>query len=237
MRHGSVATPALHVRRNGLADQVIERVRSLVAAGTYSIGDRLPAEGELCTLFDVGRSTLREAMRVLANRGLVDVRHGGGTFVAATEPRESFEERLGRAALAEIYEARLHLERPLAELAAERRDARDVTAMRSALRRRARAIPAGDVAQYTEADFAFHRAVAKASKNAALAGIYESFVQTAGPLLATAVTPEYVRAEADPLHDGLCDAIAKGDRAAARRLVATHLRTSHIGIGRALSHE
>jgi DNA-binding FadR family transcriptional regulator len=225
---------ALHVKRNGLADQVIESVRSLIARGTYRVGDRLPAELDLCALFGVGRSTLREAMRVLANRGLVDVRQGGGTFVVAAEPRESFEERLGRAALAEIYEARLHLELPLAELAAERRDARDVAAMRAALRKRERAIRAGDVARYTEADFAFHRAVAKAAKNAALYGIYESFVQVVEPLLAGAVTPEYLREENDRLHEQLCDAVTRGDRRTTRRLVMTHLRGSLTGIARTL---
>ncbi len=225
---------ALHVKRSGLADQVIDNMRSLIARGTYRIGDRLPKEEELCTLFGVGRSTLREAMRVLANRGLVDVRQGGGTFVVALEPRESFEERLGRAALAELYEARLHLELPLAELATERRDQRDVAAMRAALKKRERAIRAGDVAGYIEADFAFHRAVAKAAKNTALSGIYESFVQVAAPLLAGAVTPEYLRDENDQLHDKLCEAIANGDRRAARRLVMTHLRESLTGIARTL---
>jgi DNA-binding FadR family transcriptional regulator len=226
-------TAALQVRRNGLADQVIDRVRMLIHDGTYRVGDRLPAEPTLCEVFGVGRSTLREAMRALANRGLVDVRHGGGTFVAAV-PRESLEERLGRAELAEIYEARLHLELPLAVLAAERRDARDVAAMRSALRKRERGILAVSVARYSEADFAFHRAVAKAAKNAALCGVYESFIQAVETRLTGAVTPEYLRAEDDHLHDELCEAIAQGDAHATRRLVSAHLKASHDGIGRIL---
>ena len=225
-----MSTTDLVVRRSGLADQVIENLRALIGGGTYRIGDRLPPEADLCTMFGVGRSTLREAMRVLANRGMVDVRHGGGTFVAAMVPRETFEERIGRAALEDVYEARLMLELPLAELAAERRDARDVASMRAALRKRARAIRAGDVALYTDADFAFHRAIAKAAKNAALLGIYESFVQVVKPLFETAVSPEYLHAESDRLHDDLSDAIAMRDVRAARRLVTSHLRGSLEGI-------
>ncbi|HEV7179203.1 MAG TPA: GntR family transcriptional regulator, partial [Candidatus Baltobacteraceae bacterium] len=120
----------------------MDRVRALIAAGTYGIGDRLPPETELCALFDVGRSTLREAMRVLASRGIVDVRHGEGTFVGARALRETFEERLERAQLADLFEARLALESPLAELAAARRSAPDLASMRKCLRERARAATA-----------------------------------------------------------------------------------------------
>jgi GntR family transcriptional repressor for pyruvate dehydrogenase complex len=222
------------VRRNGLADQVIDKVQALIRNGTYRVGDRLPAEAALCELFGVGRSTLREAIRALANRGLVEVKHGDGSFVAASVPCESLEERLGRAELAEIYEARLHLELPLAELAADRRDARDLAAMRSALRKRERAIRSLDVGGYAEADFAFHRAIAKATKNAALLGIYESFVAAAEVRLARALTTEYLRGENDRLHDDLFDAIARGDRRAAKRLVTTHLKASRDAIGRTL---
>jgi DNA-binding FadR family transcriptional regulator len=225
-----MSTNDLTVRRGGLADQVIENLRALIAGGSYRVGDRLPPEADLCTLFGVGRSTLREAMRVLANRGMVDVRHGGGTFVAAMVPRESLEEQLGRAALEDIYEARLLLELPLAELAAQRRDARDIAAMRAALRKRARAIRMGDVALYSEADFAFHRAIAKAAKNAALRGIYDAFVQVVAPQFEKAMSAEYITAENDRLHDDLCDAIAMRDVKAARRVVTTHLRGSLEGI-------
>jgi GntR family transcriptional regulator, transcriptional repressor for pyruvate dehydrogenase complex len=214
------------VKRNGLTDQVIERVRALVADGTYRVGDRLPREAELGELFGVGRSTVREAMRVLANRGLVDVRHGEGTFVASRALRQSFEERLERAELEEIYEARLLIERPLAELAAQRRNAHDVAAMRKALRSRTSAIAREDVVGYGDADFAFHLAVARASKNAALAGVYESFLQVVRPMLASLMTPEYITAEKDELHAQLCEAIARGDAAATKRLVASHLRKS-----------
>jgi GntR family transcriptional regulator, transcriptional repressor for pyruvate dehydrogenase complex len=210
---------------------VIERVRTLVANGTYRVGDRLPPESELCTLFGVGRSTIREAMRVLANRGVVDIRHGEGTFVATRALERSFEERLERAALEDIYEARILIERPLAELAAQRRDARDIAAMRKALRNRRRAIRAGDVAAYTESDFAFHRAIARASKNAALIGVYESFVNVVQPMLSSVITPEYIGAENDVLHDKLCDAIARGDVPETRRLVLSHLKKSRKDFG------
>jgi len=214
------------VKRNGLADQVVERVRELVRTGAYNEGDRLPAEPELCELFGVGRSTLREAIRVLADRGVVTVRHGGGTYVAPDALRETFEDRLARARLEHLYEARLALEVPLAELAALRHDEQDIAKMRTWLKKRARAASAGDVAAYSEADFGFHLAVAKAAKSPALFDVYTSFIEIARPHIEAAVDPGYLKAEKDPLHDGLCEAIARGDLAKTRRLVRIHLTTS-----------
>ena len=217
-------------KRVRLSDHLVDGIRALVASGRYRIGDRLPPEAELGVLFGAGRSTVREAMRVLANRGLVEIRHGEGTFVTSAALRESFEERLERAKLDDIYEARVVLELALAGLAAERRTRRDIAAMRTALKRRVKAGAAGDVAAYGAADFAFHLAVAKAARNAALYSMYESFVQSVQRALSPDITPDYIRNENDPLHAGLCDAIAAGNVAAARRLVRRHLRTSLEGI-------
>jgi len=211
------------VKQQRLADQVVDGIRALIAEETYKVGDRLPPEPELCEHFGVGRSTIREAMRVLGNRGLVRVRQGEGTFVASASALESFEERLGRAAIEDLYEARLLLELPMAELAAERRSRADVAKMRTCLKARAAAIAARDAESYARHDFAFHLAVAKATRNAALYGMYESFVDVALTVLRSTMTAEYVRSETDDLHERLCEAIAAGDVAETRRLVVSHL--------------
>jgi GntR family transcriptional regulator, transcriptional repressor for pyruvate dehydrogenase complex len=216
----------LKVQRNSLAQQVVDRIRALIADGTYPIGQRLPPEGPLSEALGVGRSTLREAMRVLSSRRIVDVRHGEGTFVAAGAMREPFEERLGRAALRDLYEARLVLELPLAELAASRRTARDVAAMRKALSRRAAAAKRGDVTAYSDADFDFHLAVARAAKNSALYDMYSSFIEVAKPMLEVMLDARYIQTERDTLHDALCEAIAEAEVSKVRRLVRSHLQSS-----------
>jgi DNA-binding FadR family transcriptional regulator len=162
------------------------------------------------------------------------VRHGEGTYVTSRTIRESLEERLERAVLTDIYEARLYLELALAELAAERRDAKDVAAMRKCLKERSAAARAGDTAAYTDADFGFHLAVATAAKSPALFDVYESFVQTVRAPLIRAVTPDYIRAERDSLHRDLCEAIARGDVQEARRLVGSNLHDSLKGIEKQL---
>ena len=221
-------------RRSRLADQVALRVRELIAAGAYHVGDRLPNESELSELFSVGRSTIREAMRVLSSHGLIEVRHGEGTYVAARTMNEPLEERLSRAELSEIYEARLTMESALSVLAAQRRDTTDIAEMRKSLKAREDAIRAGDVASYANADFNFHLAVAYAAKNRALFEIYESFVQSVRPRLEAATSVDYIRNEGDRMHAALCDAIAEGDAAETRRLVRAHLKKSAKDLSSAL---
>ncbi|MEF2975913.1 FadR/GntR family transcriptional regulator [Subtercola sp. YIM 133946] len=69
------------VSRAGAADTIIEDLRGLIATGAISKGSRLPTERDLATVYKVSPSTVRESMRALAVMGLVEVRHGSGSYV------------------------------------------------------------------------------------------------------------------------------------------------------------
>ncbi|HAM50318.1 MAG TPA: hypothetical protein DCP92_06345 [Nitrospiraceae bacterium] len=78
-----------------LVDQVIEHLKNVIASGKYGIGAKLPTEPYLMEKLGVGRSTLREAVRVLAHNGMLEVRQGGGTYVSALpDDAEPFAHRL-----------------------------------------------------------------------------------------------------------------------------------------------
>jgi GntR family transcriptional repressor for pyruvate dehydrogenase complex len=111
-----------------VANQLMERILD----GSLKAGDRLPAEGELATVFGVSRSTVREALRVLASRDLVTTSRGtaGGSFVARAEPEQVaafLETSIGLMSgsddisLDQMLEAREMIEVPAARLAAVRR--------------------------------------------------------------------------------------------------------------------
>src|SRR5438270_13871104 len=70
-------------RRTRLAEQVAEQIIGLIRERSIGAGDRLPTESELMERMEVGRSTVREALRGLAVLGLVEIRQGQGTFVKA----------------------------------------------------------------------------------------------------------------------------------------------------------
>jgi GntR family transcriptional regulator, transcriptional repressor for pyruvate dehydrogenase complex len=73
-------------KRDALPEQIVRQLVGLVRSGQLKPGDRLPAERTLAEEFGVGRPTLREALRALQLLGILDIRHGGGVFVAELEP-------------------------------------------------------------------------------------------------------------------------------------------------------
>src|ERR687898_793025 len=76
----SLTTP----RRSALSDQVIDALRDEITSGAWPVGSRIPTEAALVERLGVARNTVREAVRALAHNGLLDIRQGSGTFVAAT---------------------------------------------------------------------------------------------------------------------------------------------------------
>ena len=93
------------VRRTGIKQQVFEQLRNDIVRGTWPPGNRLPSENELGVKFGCSRISVREALHMLASLGLVEMRHGDGTFVADRVPsgqmraqRELLRQQIARAA-------------------------------------------------------------------------------------------------------------------------------------------
>ncbi|MFI7384889.1 FadR/GntR family transcriptional regulator [Streptomyces sp. NPDC049813] len=158
--------------RPRLYEQVLDRLRTYVAEGGLRTGDRLPTERDLAARLGVSRASVKQAIVVLEVQGLVEARHGGGTYLmrdslddVVVEPVESLVARKKR--LPDVLEAREALETKLAELAAERRTDADLAALRAALDTMARDIAAGGLG--IEGDRLFHAAVTAAAHSALLA--------------------------------------------------------------------
>jgi len=155
----------LPLRQTRLADQVYEVLLLQIARGGYRVGDRLPSEPQLCAEFGVSRPVVREALARLRLDKIVRSRRGAGTWVER-EPSGAFASFAPSGNVAEIvrsYEFRAGIEAEAAALAARRRDARDLQALARAIESLASALERKEVG--AEADVAFHRAVALASRN------------------------------------------------------------------------
>ena len=85
------------IRKKSLAEELAARLQEQIAAGTFGIGEKLPPEPELMRIFGVGRSTVREAVRILSDMGLLRVRQGAGTFVVSRNAPDLMTQRLKRA--------------------------------------------------------------------------------------------------------------------------------------------
>jgi len=158
----------LPVRRpNSLTDRVVSRIQSLVESAQLKVGDRLPPERELAARLGISRAALREAVKVLEERGALVVRHGRGIFVGddiADALRRSLVDR--EMTLSELYAMREVLEAPAAAWAAASATEAEIATLEDTLR----VLDAGpkqplDIDRLGQLDAAFHLSLVRAAKN------------------------------------------------------------------------
>jgi GntR family transcriptional repressor for pyruvate dehydrogenase complex len=154
--------------RQRLPEVVADALQQEILKAGLKLGDRLPTEPELAQRYGVSRTVVREAARLLAQRGLVTVRPGRGMTVAEVDGRFIAEQygllmRLSDGTFAQLLELRLVLEVEMAALAAARRTPEQVAALHELNRRLAQA--RGSREAFLAADLAFHELVAAASGN------------------------------------------------------------------------
>jgi DNA-binding FadR family transcriptional regulator len=214
----------------GLVDALSERIRD----GRLPPATRLPTEGRLMAEFGVSRTVVREALSRLQASGLVQTRHGIGSFVVGADDGKGF--RIGPQQLETlrdviaVLELRIGVETEAASLAAQRRTADNLALMRRALDEIAQAVDEGRDA--VAADYRFHREIARATQNEHFAGLLATLGQKIIPRarLDASGPPDaerlaYLR-RVNAEHESIYDAIAAGDAAAARAAMRTHLANS-----------
>jgi DNA-binding FadR family transcriptional regulator len=170
-------------RRTRFIQDILGQIEEAIADGKYRVGDKLPSERELCEFFQTSRGPLREALRVLEQKGLITVKAGayGGAFVKAvtTEGMSeslSFLLKFRGVSLAELAEFRAYLEGITAALAAQRARKADVLELKRLLEE-AHAHLQGDTRRFDallRIDSRFHEALAKISRNRLFLSVLET---------------------------------------------------------------
>lgn len=212
------------IQKQQLADQVIQQLQARIASGELAVGDKLPSEFTLMEQLGVGRSTVREAVRVLAHSGVLEVRQGDGTYVRATpSAAESLAQRLRRARAGEVHEVRRALELEIVRLAALRRDMHDVEQMQRWLHERQAATARNDPTAVLDADIALHGAIAAATKNEVLADLYRAFTVALRAALDAIVAVSGLEPVVADAHDQLVAAIVARDAEASVRVTTALL--------------
>jgi GntR family transcriptional regulator, transcriptional repressor for pyruvate dehydrogenase complex len=206
--------------------QIADQIRSLIAAGEFTHGSRLPAERELAKRFGVSRPSLREALIALEVQGYVDVRPGSGIVVTA--PSSLAPDGSGEEGPLEVLRARILIEGEIAAEAARDMKPKDVAALEQIL------LAMGEAADQSvrlAGDRQFHRYIAaKLANKVLLRLVMGLFDQCDNPLarqFAThfdnAKTWTSVAAE----HRKIVAAMAAGDSEQARKAMRDHLRKAH----------
>jgi GntR family transcriptional regulator, transcriptional repressor for pyruvate dehydrogenase complex len=231
----ATVTPTPPRRRpRTLAHELVDSLERRIRSGNLSAGAKLPTEAAFMAEFQVSRTVVREAISRLQAAGLVETRHGVGTFVAGPSDDAAF--RIGAAQLSTLQdviamlELRIGVEVEAAGLAAQRRSAENLARMRAALDALAAAVEAGRDA--VSADFSFHLEIMRATQNSH----FFQLLQTLGPSIiprarldAPALLDEerlnYLR-RVNAEHESVLDAIARQDPDGARAALRTHLANS-----------
>ena len=162
------------IQKKSLADMIAETLKQQITEGTYRVGDKLPTEPELMKTFGVGRSSVREAVKLLVNKGVVRVQQGSGTFVAVPSNNDDVNIKMSTADRTELDEVRKILDIAIVEKAVARRTEKDIERMRASLEKRKVNAEKGLLEECIEADLNFHIAIADAAHNRILADIYRS---------------------------------------------------------------
>jgi GntR family transcriptional repressor for pyruvate dehydrogenase complex len=212
------------IERRKVYEQVSERLKTHINTALQS-GDALPSERELAERFGVGRSSIREALRMLESRGLIESR-GSGTFVVAAW-RNPFQEPLSLVVTGEdvnrmqLFEVRRMLEAESAALAAKRRTLGDLEQMDEATDEMEAAIRSAD--EFIAADISYHLVIAEATGNPLLLRLMEAIRERLTVSFGTVFRFPGGPARSVEQHRLITQAIAEQNAERARKLMTQHI--------------
>lgn len=209
-------TPVELVRRS-LVELAVDRMRDLIRQERWSVGQRLPTEPELASELGISRNTVREAMRVLAFAGLVEVRQGDGSYLRALQDPLLAVQAMAACSVEHARETRHILEAEAIGLAAQRRTEDDLLSLRAALAQSA-AHYQGDIHAYVQRDLVFHQRLVDAAHNPALSELYRYFSAVVAAALQHNLSTTPRCQAVFELHGQILDAIERRDTPGAKRL-------------------
>jgi len=218
-------------REPTLASQVTLQLESLISTQHLQPGDRLPSERELAKQFGVSRTVVREAMRAMAAKGLVEVQSGSGTVLLSMTTEtvsKSFSMLLRQGKphvdYDKVNEVRRLLEIEIAGLAAQRRTQVDLDKLQ-AIGRDMDAMKR-DRESFARIDVAFHTALAEATYNELFLIMLESLHDVMLEVRLTGFETPGAAAHAIDYHFRIYEQVRDGNAAEARAMMAEHLRIS-----------
>ena len=225
VRSGSL-TGIEPIRKTRLAEEIADRIRLLILDGTMPPGRPLPSERTLAVRFGVSRGSIRDALRMLETIGLLDTRHGQGTF-----PKELTVDRLV-APLAsvltfrpdlqdELHDVRRMFEPAVASAAAARATDEDVADLHRVLEAQRRKLKAGRSAIVE--DTAFHASLARATRNRVVVRIMETLNNLLAESRAQTLKQRGRPEQSLEGHEAVVAAVGRRDPEGAARAMRQHI--------------
>ena len=219
-------------------EQIVAHVERTIFEGRLRQGQKLPPERQLARDLKASRVAVREALRTLELRGLVEVRQGstGGYFVREADDRALMRDfatlfRLGRFSRAQLIEARRLIDPEVAFLAAQRATDAELKDLQAAVERRdSEAAAGGDPRRY---DLEFHRLLSNAARNPVHAVVTHALMALEAEVIAPQVRmTEADSAEVNAAHHRILEAVAAHKASEARAIMAAHIEEVQANLDR-----
>lgn len=214
-------------KHDPLYEKIALHIESLVSSGKLQPGHRLPSERELAEGLGVGRGVVREAVKLLAERGLVTISPGRGTFVSGLDLKFHSEQlgrlfRRGGHSYSDLHEVRQILEVEIAGQAAQKATAADLEKMRRAIAEMDATVSPFTQVEFIKADRVFHAALAEATHNSVFPLLMDMLMELLEePRFLMSQTPG-VPVRSQTHHRLIFESVLQGDAAAARQTMWQH---------------
>lgn len=174
---GDERMKATKINRQKVYEVIAEQIKQQIISGALKPGERLPSSKELCEMYQVGRSTVREALSALELMGFIETHQGEGSYIKKFNSEDiglpDFQKMLiSKETLLELMEARKSLELSIAQLAAQKRTEEDLKKLEENLNLMELNIT--DVKESKKLDMLFHQTLAQSTQNSIMARLLES---------------------------------------------------------------
>jgi DNA-binding FadR family transcriptional regulator len=210
-------------------EDIVERIEDMLLAGDLRPGDRLPPERELMRVFQVGRTSIREALFALQRKGMVALQAGERAAVTAPSADGMVADLSGAArfymasesGMRDFQRIRALFEAAIARDAAGIATTEDIALLEAALRDNERAL--GDETQFVETDVAFHYAIARIVGSPLIDTLHTGLVAWLREQRTASIAPRGSARAAARAHRAIFEAVAAHDRDAAEQAMKDHL--------------
>ncbi len=214
------------LNRGTLGEQIAEQISTWIFKGELAPGEFLPPEHVLAQQFGVSKTSVREATKVLASKGLVSIRQGVGTTVSSRETWNVLDPQIllfgrGRVTFDDLLQARRIFEPEIAALAAQQCDETILRMLHEAAEQGARVT---SVDEHVRWDMAFHQGLADATGNLVLVIIMNSIGQMLRASRVALFTVDGSVERSSMYHRKIYEAVAAGDAEGSRTAMIEHLQ-------------
>ncbi len=214
------------IEKRNVTDKIASNLIEFILHGDLKPLDKLPAEREMAVMLGVSRPSLREALKTLSTRNIIEIRHGAGVFVTSLDPKLLLEPldfflALNEANFEHLFEARKVLEGELAALAAQRITQDELVYLQECVHRTEQSLD--DDASFVQADLNLHNSIMTAARNPMLERMMMSISLLTRASRQHTVNLPGVRQHAPKDHQAIVDALAERNPEQSRQTMLKHL--------------